>query len=46
MARYILSQVMFQQQDLSLWGEYNYLIKIRCIILEEDHKYLYDLTKK
>ena len=50
MARYILgqviSQVMFQQHGLSLWGKYNYLIKIRCIILEEDHKYLYDLTKK
>ena len=39
MARYVSSQVMFQQQDLSLWGEYNYInnytsIKIRCMILE------------
>ena len=31
MARYITNQVMFLQQDLSLWGEYNYLTKIRCI---------------
>ena len=37
MARYILSQVMYQQQDLALWVEYNYLIKIRCILLEQDH---------
>ena len=29
MARYISNQVMFQQRDLSLWGEYNYRIKIR-----------------
>ena len=34
MAKYISSQVMFQQQDLSLWGNYNYFIKIRFIILE------------
>ena len=27
-------------------GEYNYPIKIRSSILEQDHKYFYDLTKK
>ena len=27
-------------------GEYNYPIKIRISILEQDHKYFYDLTKK
>ena len=37
MTRYISSQTMFHQQDLSLWGEFNYLIQIKCIILEWDH---------
>ena len=31
MARYVSGQVIFQPQDLSLWAEYNYLIKIRYI---------------
>ena len=31
--------MMFQQQ------EYNYPIKIRSTILEQDHEYFYDLTK-
>ena len=29
MARYVSNQVVIQQQDLSLWGEYNYLITIK-----------------
>ena len=27
---------MFQQENLSLWGEYNYFMKARCIVLEWD----------
>ena len=34
MERYTSLQVVFQQQDLPLWGEYNYLKKLRCKILE------------